>query len=276
MSAIIRRFGLVTLLIFAVIVGAFFGAQKALVNQAQGVSQAQKRHPASAAKPASQAITERVMTIGGSIAKGWMDTGWQNWRAGWHGGYLSIAFNKLSQSAYTHYAIYDRTIVGANARQLATLYAGRYPTWLKSVRPQIVVISWGGLNDALPKTPIGIYRQDILSEIQQALAARAVVFIVTPPVTEAAMTVYRVSVPFYLDNELSVAQSLHSPNVYTFDVFNQMKAYLAAHHLSYQPFMANAWHPNARGHQLAGTLLFQDISQRFGTHPIRFIGQPTP
>ncbi|MHB1630151.1 MAG: SGNH/GDSL hydrolase family protein [Bacilli bacterium] len=265
MSAIRKRNSLITLIIAVVIFGGIYGVREATVHQAQSAG------PAAASKFAPPVNPERVMTIGGSIAKGWMDTGWQNWRKGWHGGYLSIAFASLSHSAQTHYTIYDRTIVGANARQLATMYAGRYPHWLKSVRPQIVVISWGGLNDALPKTPIGIYRKDILGEIRQALAVHAVVFIVTPPVTEDALTVYRVAVPYYLNNELNVARSMHNPNVYTFDVFNQMKAYLAAHHLSYRPFMANSWHPNARGHQLAGKILFQDISMRFGSQPVRFV-----
>ena len=265
MSAIRRRYSLITLFIAAAMLGGIYGARQAAINHAQSAQ------PTAAASIAAPATPERVMTIGGSIAKGWMDTGWQNWRKGWHGGYLSRAFTSLSQTTKTRYTIYDRTIVGANARQLATMYAGRYPHWLKSIRPQIVVISWGGLNDALPKTPVGIYRADILSEIRQALAVHAVVLIVTPPITEAALTIYRTAVPFYLNNELSVARSVHSPNVYTFDVFNQMKAYLAAHHLTYRPFMANAWHPNARGHQLAGKLLFQDLSRRFGSRPIRFV-----
>ncbi len=275
MSAIRRRNGIILRVILAAasvaaiitggIIGESYGTRAAAINHTASAV------PSAADRTASAIATERVMTIGGSIAKGWMDTGWQNWRKGWHGGYLTRAFATLSKNTKTHYTIYDRTIVGANARQLATMYAGRYPHWLQSVRPQIVVISWGGLNDALPKTPIGIYRRDIKAEILQALAVHAVVFIVTPPVTEAGLVTYRVAEPYYLNNEMSVARSLHSPNVYTFSVFNQMKAYLAAHHLTYKPFMATTWHPNARGHKLAGEILFQDLSRRFGSQPIHFV-----
>lgn len=212
---------------------------------------------------------ERVMTLGGSIAKGWMDTGWQNWRHGWHGGYLLRGFEALSKASGIRYTVFDRTIVGANATQMNTLYKGKYTLWLRTVHPQIVVISWGGLNDALPKTPMGLYRTEIRQEILQALDAGAVVFMVTPPVTKAALTEYRVSVPAYFSNEIEVARSLNSPNVYVFNVFDQMEAYLKSHHQSYTRYMANAWHPNPLGHKLAGHLLFEDMWKKFGNHRVQ-------
>lgn len=214
---------------------------------------------------------ERVMTLGGSIAKGWMDIGWQNWRHGWHGGYLLRGFDALSKASGIRYTVYDRTIVGANATQMNTLYKGKYGLWLRTVRPQIVVISWGGLNDALPKTPMGLYRTEIRQEILQALNAGAVVLIVTPPVTKAALTEYRVAVPAYFSNEIAVARSLNNPNVYVFNVFDQMEAYIKSHHQSYTRYMANAWHPNPLGHKLAGQLLFEDMWKKFGNTPVRYI-----
>jgi acyl-CoA thioesterase-1 len=97
-----------------------------------------------------------------------------------------------------------------------------------------------------------------------ALDRHAVVLIVTPPVTKASYTQYRTVEPLYLNNEMQVARSFHSPNVFVFDVFDQMKAYLVAHHQTYVPYMADGWHPNTRGHALAGRLLDQDLLREFG------------
>ncbi len=214
---------------------------------------------------------ERVMTIGSSAARGWMDTGWRDWRKGWFGGYLVYAFRSLSGSEPTRYVIDDRTIVGANSTQLATMYKGKYSSWLSTDHPQIVVLSWGLLNDALPHVPMPAFRSHIYHEIALALEHHAVVFLVTPPVSQASYTTYRVAQMKYVQNEMQVANDFHSKNVRVFDVFDQMKAYLLKHHQTYIPYMGNSWHPNHKGHVLAGTLLYQDIRAAYGEHPIVFL-----
>ncbi|GMA56105.1 hypothetical protein GCM10025858_06080 [Alicyclobacillus sacchari] len=57
--------------------------------------------------------------------------------------------------------------------------SGKYATWLAEDKPQIVVISWGLLNDVYDKTPMASFNQAIHNEIQEALAANAVVIFVT-------------------------------------------------------------------------------------------------
>lgn len=208
------------------------------------------------AQNAQKPIT--VMTVGGSVAHGWVDT-----KQG--GGYLVRAFRSLSASTDVKYHIVDRTVIGSNAVQIAT----QYPAWLKTVRPQVVVISWGGLNDAWPRTPFSRYEAEVNREIHLALAVKASVLVVTPPVTRASYTKYRVAEPLYLDREMNVALSFHNPNVHVFDVFDQMKTYLKVHHQTYVPYMADGWHPNSRGHILAGRILYHDMRTTFGRSPIR-------
>ena len=207
----------------------------------------------------------RVLALGSSVAKGWDDkTG---------GGYLARAV-----SAYAGQSGYDYQLVN---RAQAGDWAGKvlpepYTKWLNEIRPQIVLISWGALDDAYHKTPIPVFRAAVAKEIQMALDRHAVVFIVTPPVTKASYTQYRTVEPLYLNNEMQVARSFHSPNVFVFDVFDQMKAYIAGHHLNYMQFQADGWHPNAAGHTLAGKILAQDMLRRYGDGPIRYRSATDP
>ncbi len=216
--------------------------------------------------PRAAPPSERVMAIGGSVAYGWVDP---------HGGgYLKRAFVTLSQRAKRNYIFNNKAIIGANSTQLnITLYKGRYTSWLDTIKPQVVVISWGLLNDCYPKTPFATFDSTIHHEIAKALRHQAVVLLVTPPVTKASYTQYLTLEPKYVNSEVYVADSFNSPNVVVFDVFNQMKAYLTQHHLSYAPFEYGGWHPNAAGHKLAGSLLAQDMWLHYGNGPIRFVGQ---
>ncbi|MHB1683071.1 MAG: SGNH/GDSL hydrolase family protein [Bacilli bacterium] len=200
--------------------------------------------------------TVRVMVIGSSVALGWDDP--------IGGGYLARAFRSLTALGGANYQVFNRAQPGAGVRTIENQYLG----WVKSVKPQIVVISWGALDNLHNKTPISVFRQQIHWEIQSALTAHAVVFIVTPPITKASYTEYPTQEPFVLDNEMYVANSFHSNNVYVFDVFDQMKAYLVAHHQTYVPYMADGWHPNAKGHALAGHLLYMDMLRQFGTKTV--------
>ncbi|MHB1628308.1 MAG: SGNH/GDSL hydrolase family protein [Bacilli bacterium] len=221
---------------------------------------ASKRAPASQRTATAKHPTVRVMTIGSSVALGWVDpTG---------GGYLARAFRSLTALGGAYYKLYVRAQPGAGVLTIAK----QYTSWIKSVKPQIVVISWGALDDLHAKTPISVFRQQVHWEIQSALAAHAVVFIVTPPITKASYTEYPTQEPFVLDNEMNVAKGFNSNNVYVFDVFDQMKAYLAAHHQTYVPYMADGWHPNAKGHALAGQLLYMDMLRQFGSKTVVFNG----
>jgi hypothetical protein len=212
----------------------------------------------------------KVMTVGGSVAKGWKDDGWEKWKEGWYGGYLVRAVQELRAVTHLQYTVVDHTIVGANGSQLDTLYAGQYLRWLERDKPDVVAISWGILNDVRPKTPISVFRAKIQEEIRTALSHHAVVFIITPPVTEESYTDYRTQEEIYVQNEVQAAKAFHSPNVYVFDVFHQMKAYLKSHHQTILPYKGNSWHPNKRGHMLAGHILFEDIYRVFHENPVSF------
>ena len=212
----------------------------------------------------------RVVAVGGSIALGWRDTGWQNWRHGWDGGYLVDAFRWLSRSTGHPYDFIDKAIVGADVKMVTS----RYPRWLREYNPSLVVLSWGLLNDIHVGTPLPLFEAEIRREIEQALARHAVVFMVTPPVTEVSQTAFRVPIHRFMADELAVARSFHSPDVYIFNVFAQMKHYITAHHQTYWPYVANSWHPNHKGHVLAGHLLYWDIRKQLGLRPAHFVSPP--
>ncbi len=259
-----KRYPLVLGGLALVVVVVTGGVRLAAFGPPASHAPAQNPGAATAASPASRQLQQKgvqkpisVMTIGGSVAHGWNDT-----KQG--GGYLVRAFRALSARTKIPYHIVDRTVVGSNALQVAT----KYPLWLKTVHPQVVVISWGGLNDAWPRTPFSRYEAEVNREIRLALASHASVLVVTPPVTRASYTQYRVGEPLYLDREMSAALQFHSPNVHIFDVFDQMKAYLKEHHQTYVPYMANGWHPNSRGHILAGHILYHDMRAAFGLSPV--------
>jgi len=182
-------------------------------------------HPKSATQ--LQLVTGRVMTIGSSVAEGWAD------KVG--GGYLKRAIVGYSAYGGHPYTIISRAIAGDSAEKID----GKYHLWLTELRPQIVLMSWGGLDDASAKTPITDFRTTIHHQIELALQHHEVVFVVTPPITKASYTQYPTIEPMYLNNEMEVARAFHSPNVYVFDVFDQMKSYIAHHHQTYVPYMAD-------------------------------------
>ncbi len=213
-----------------------------------------------AARTSTPTNTITAMTLGSSVAMGWDD------KVG--GGYLRRGFRAAAAQSGNHYVVVSRAQAGDWAGKIMP---GDYTDWLNTVKPQIVVISWGILDDAHHKTPVSSFRATIHEQIQMALARHMVVFIVTPPVTRASYTQYKTIEPMYLNNEVQVARSFHSPNVYVFDVFDQMKGYIRVHHQTYVPYMADGWHPNTAGHALAGGLLAGDIMRQFGKTPVHFI-----
>lgn len=196
----------------------------------------------------------RVMTIGSSVAAGWGDPN--------GGGYLSIAFHDLSHMTNKNYQIISWAIPGITTVQVAPHYAH----WLHFVHPQVVVISWGGLDDAANHTPLSTFANNVHTEIALALAEGAQVDIVTPPVTEQVYLDGTKGLPYqYFLAEMREAQSFDSPRVHVYNIYNQMVAYIKAHHQTLQPYIDNSWHPNLLGHELGGALLFGDMTDHAET-----------
>lgn len=200
----------------------------------------------------------RVMALGSSVAEGWDDPQ--------GGGYLPRAFKAYSEQSGYKYDLINKSQAGDWAAKVLSVY----PDWLAQVKPQVVLITWGLLDDLNHKTTLSEFRAAVAREIGLALANHDVVLVVTPPVTRATYTQYARQEPLYASAELDVAKGFHSPNVYAFDLLDQMEAYLKAHHQTYKPYMADGWHPNAAGHILAGQLLDEDLNSAFGKKPIQF------
>ncbi len=209
-------------------------------------------------KPQSGALqnakTQKVLVIGGSVAHGWKDTTGK--------GYIARAIQSLSKATKIPFQYIDRTIVGANSTQLATLYKNHYLGWLHDFKPNYVVISWGLLNDCLPKTPYSTFVFHLKQEIDEALQVGSTVIIATPPVTKATYTQFKKTEPVYAEKEIQLVKSMNNHHVILADVFDQMRTYLTAHHQTYVPYMGDGWHPNSAGHRLAGQLLYQDLLKK--------------
>lgn len=205
----------------------------------------------------------RVLAVGGSAARGWMDTGWHRWRDGWSGGYLDYAFHWLSESMNRPYDLINRGIVGADAHYVSNLY----PAWLDEYRPNMVVLSWGLLNDIHDGTPYPLFREEIAREIGLARERGDKVMVVTPPVTQMSFSSWRPKELRYIRDEMNVARSFHDPDIYIFNVFAQMEDYMEAHHQSIWMYRGNSWHPNHEGHVLAGILLYRDMMRAFAPVP---------
>jgi len=201
----------------------------------------------------AKSVELRVLAIGSSVAEGWAD------KQG--GGYLARAFQSLSKQDGTSFNFVNKSVAGDGVLQVKK----SYPMWLAQVHPNIVVISWGALDDLYDKTPIPVFQAEIRMEITDALREHAVVYVVTPPVTRASYTDYRTQESAMLAAEMTTALALRSPNVYVFDVFNQMKKNLVQHHQTYAPYMADGWHPNTLGHELAGQILFADVQKQYAS-----------
>ncbi|MBX5436507.1 MAG: SGNH/GDSL hydrolase family protein [Alicyclobacillaceae bacterium] len=198
----------------------------------------------------------RVLVVGGSVARGWGDqTG---------PGYIVRAFAALP--GQHPYVITNAAIPGTGPEQVQAQFRQE----LDKVRPNVVVLSWGTLNDVYRRTPLNVFERAIEQEIAESLRHRAVVLVITPPVTQATYTRYSASEPQYVARELAAAAEFHNPNVYVFDVFDDMEQYLAAHHQDYARYAADGWHPNAAGHILAARLLAAGMEDVFAGGVIRY------
>jgi lysophospholipase L1-like esterase len=208
----------------------------------------------------SQLNTEKVMIIGGSMAHGWKDPNDDS--------YLKRAFASLTSTTNTNWVYDDRTKTGASPVDLVA--KGEVQSWIKQDKPQVVVISWGLLNDVSDKTPVAKFNAAIKSEIQASLAAHAVVVMVTSPVTKDTVLTDHDQIQTYIHNEVADAESFKSSNIHFIDLNATMTTYMQAHHQTWQMYYGDAWHPNQAGHELAGQLLFNQWTQTFGTGPVEF------
>ncbi|MCL6445251.1 MAG: SGNH/GDSL hydrolase family protein, partial [Alicyclobacillus sp.] len=204
------------------------------------------------ASTSGSAAPIRVLIVGGSIAAGWCDAPGHS--------YLTRALAAYAEQSGGTFEVYQRAVPGARVAGTPQ----RYVQWLKDIRPQVVILSWGLLNDCYAGTPPARIRTAVKDQIQAARAYHAAVWLVTPPVSAASYTVYRRQQATYVSEELAVAASLHDANVHAFDLFDEMKRYLEQRHDSYRKLMADHWHPNSAGHELAGQLLAHDMVRTLG------------
>ncbi|MBX5437459.1 MAG: SGNH/GDSL hydrolase family protein [Alicyclobacillaceae bacterium] len=221
--------------------------------------------PAGAAAAANTGAAEvlTVMVAGGSSARGWNDPN--------HNSYLHRALQQYAAATGAQLVYDDHSIPGA---AITSVTADTWARWLAADHPQVVVISWGLLNDVHRRTPLADFSEAFRDEIEQALAQRAAVLVVTPPVVTASVTSLKDAFDKYLTAEYQVVTSLHNPNVYWFDIHMQTINYIQGRGLDVAQFCANTWHPNETGHGLAGDLLYQDLISAFGPGPIRYRSSP--
>lgn len=192
----------------------------------------------------------RVMAVGGSTALGWGDLTGK--------GFLARAFTRLSALEHGKYVFVNKSVEGYGPVQYSSLYDKE----LATVNPNMVVMSYGILDDLVDKTPVKEFGNQIHTQIQQAMDAHDAVVVVTPTISKLSYVSGSAEQP-YIDEEIQVADSFHSPNVYTIDLFDEMKLYLTQHQISYQSLIADGWHLNSKGHALAGQLLAQDLYAGF-------------
>ncbi len=185
-----------------------------------------------------------VMAVGGSSAQGYDDPHLD--------GYLSRALASVSSQLN----IPIRFANEAKSGDIPTMFAPQFDPLVVKVHPNIVILGWGLLNSIAQKVPESMFSRVIRAETIMALRAGASVWVVTPPATLATYVGPEVPLePKYVNLEMAAAKSVHSPKVHVFNLFQAMKDYLTSHHLAYQPFVANKWHLNQKGHILAGKIL---------------------
>lgn len=195
-----------------------------------------------------------VMAIGGSVARGW--------DAGPNKGYLTLAMNTVSKDLNMNIKFWNESIGGYTPERLN----GYFARLMKAYRPNIVIISWGILNDLAAKTPKTVFQASVRQEVDLSVQMGARVWVVTPPVTKATYSGKdSVLEAVYAGYEIQAATSVHPEDVQVFDVLNAMKDYLVTNHQSVTLYATNAWHPNAAGHILAGQLLADMIMNRKAT-----------
>ncbi|MFB5192433.1 SGNH/GDSL hydrolase family protein [Alicyclobacillus fastidiosus] len=204
-----------------------------------------------------------VVAIGGSAADGTGD-------AVGEGGYLARAFRTVNATQDVNYHFINQSKVGYGPIQYddtqlspALLNDSQMERLFKDYKPNMLVISFGMLDDIDKKTPMGQIKQALHDEIESAINQHVVVVIVTPPSTYASETYYKAPLNAYVQAEMGVVEEFHNPNIYVIPLAQQMDQYIKSHHQTIKMYEADSWHPNAAGHALAGNLLAQDIIHKF-------------
>lgn len=213
------------------------------------------------ATAANPSTATRVLFVGGSAAHGWLDPQRDS--------YLEQALASVHATTGQVFDISDRTIPGETASGVGWT---RYQRWIRTDHPDVVILSWGLLNDVRQHTPMSQFDASIRYEITLARQSNAEVLMVTPPVTKASATNGWRLEQQYLQAEVQDAQAFAAgdTHVHVIDLFTQMQAALEARHRTYRPYSADWAHPNAAGHRLAGQLLADDLLQpalRASLHP---------
>ncbi|GMA61976.1 SGNH/GDSL hydrolase family protein [Alicyclobacillus fastidiosus] len=207
--------------------------------------------------------TYTVVAIGGSAADGTGDSAGE-------GGYLARAFRTINSTQDVSYHFINQSKVGYGPIQYDDTQLSR--TFLNDsqmarlfndYKPNMLVISFGMLDDIFKKTPMSQIKQALHDEIESAMNQHVVVVIVTPPSTYASETYYKAPLNAYVQAEMDVVDGFHNPNIYVLPLAEQMDQYIESHHQNIKMYEADSWHPNAAGHALAGNLLAQDFIQRF-------------
>ncbi len=208
---------------------------------------------------------EAVDVFGGSITYGWVDPT--------HDSFVQRAVATLAASTGVQYHYHNDAIPGFTAKYYEQKFPGRFGRLIKRDHAQIVVLAWGLENDMNSRRTLDTpqaFATALRQEIVQTLAIHAVALVVTPPVTKQLVTVDHSRVYQYIAAEHQVVNALHSPNVVWVNLYTQMDQFLIAHHQSYKLYEGNAWHPNRAGHILAGHILAQDLTRRFGRRPMHW------
>ena len=90
-----------------------------------------------------------VIIFGSSVADGWVDpTG---------GGYIRRAFVNYQNASAIPYTVISDAVPGAPITQ----EEGMYQQWIDTQHPQVLVISWGTLDDAHAKTPFSVFDSQV-------------------------------------------------------------------------------------------------------------------
>lgn len=198
-----------------------------------------------------------VLVLGASTAHGWHDTSGN--------GYLARTFDTLTSKQDVAYRVTDRAIPGAKIAEVSQ----KYTRWLRQYHPNVVVISWGLINDLKAKTPYTSFLDNLQKEIDKALQANAKVLLVTPPISRYSYTDFADQQEALTRAEIELAQKMRNPAVISIDLFQQMKSTIASDNVPYQVYCASdSAHPNTRGHILAGRLLTGDLIDMYGTTSI--------
>lgn len=215
--------------------------------------------PGLVARAARRTRRTTVLIIGGSAAFGWHDKTGQ--------GYVVRGLKAWSADP-ARLRIENRAVPGATVHN--PIIDSGYQGWLDAFSPQIVVIAWGLLNDLR----VGIPWSTVLGQLRQwmveALAAKAVVFVVTPPATQATYTVDRSTEQAIVSRELAMARGLENSNVLIFNVLTAEEKWLVQHHMTYAPLMDGPWDPNTEGHIVAGRILTELLKAKRPDGVVRF------